>query len=151
MGKKFVLSKGVFDRLLQHIVDFEEESKQMLDEVIQGPNAEKKRYEDLFKQYLHRLDALVRNAQVNETEQNQLPFVTIGSEVKLRNLDNNREQTLRIISPLQEKQQERTVPRATYLSPMGQALFLREKGDQIEVDVPAGKLRFQVESIVYPL
>ncbi|HHW61076.1 MAG TPA: GreA/GreB family elongation factor [Syntrophomonadaceae bacterium] len=151
MSNKCILSQQAFDHLHKHMMEFEEESKEFLDEVLQVPKIEKEKYMALFTNYLQKLESLVKNVQITENGNNHLPFVTIGSQVELRNLDNNRLQTLRIISPKQHKPQERSVPGATYLSPMGQALFLKKKGDQIEVEVPAGKMRFEIESIIYPL
>lgn len=151
MSNKCMLSQKALDNLHKHMTEFEEESKEFLDEVLQVPKIEKEKYVDLFTSYLQKLESLVKDAQITENGNNHLPFVTIGSQVELRNLDNNRLQTLRIVSPKQHKPKKGSVPGATYLSPMGQALFLKKKGDQIEVEVPAGRMRFRIESIIYPL
>lgn len=144
---KFTVSKAVFETLVKHLVDVEDEAKHSFDEFISLPVAERKKYEGFLQEYIKDLDNYIKNTVVDESVENSLPFVVVGSEVVIENLDNSRQRNLLIVSPLKEVSQSRTVPKASCFSPLGHGLLLKKVGETIEVNAPAGVYRYRINSI----
>ncbi|MEW6662176.1 MAG: hypothetical protein ACOY9Y_15450 [Bacillota bacterium] len=84
------VSKAVFDSLVGHLVDLEEDWSKHLSEFLPEIHAdskiaqERREMESLFRQYIKNLDRLVTSVEVKDESGNALPFVTIGSLVHLR-------------------------------------------------------------------
>lgn len=146
-----ILSKSVFDELTRHVSDFERCQNAILDDNELVPAAERKTYQQLFKQYSDHLNNLLTDAQVNDSNDNCLPFVTIGSVVELENLQNKRTNKITVIFPLANPPIQGKVTQTSYNSPMGQALFLKEPGETVEVNAPGGLFLYRIKSVILPI
>lgn len=90
------------------------------------------------------LRAIFAGAQVLEDELIPTDKVGIGSHLTVRDLDRNFEFDLRIVSSFEADPDHDWVSNE---SPMGHAVFGHAKGDVIEYDAPAGKIRYEVVKI----
>lgn len=71
--------------------------------------------------------------------------VGIGSTVVLRNLQSNAEITYTVVRP---SEADAAKGRISVESPVGQALLDGDAGQEVEVAVPSGRLRFRIERVV---
>lgn len=67
--------------------------------------------------------------------------VTILSQVKLRDLNRNLEYEYILVSPQESDFNHNKI---STTSPVGRALLGKKKGDVVEIQVPAGTLRYQI-------
>lgn len=149
MKKNIIMSKKVFEHLQKHLEEFCEHQQKFLEDNV-PVIPERKKVDELFKLYIKQLEDLLSNAQSVDSNDFKLPFVTIGSEVELENMQNSRSQKVRIMLPKQNSEGSSKFSRASCLSPMGYALFLRKAGETIEVDAPAGICRYRIKSVSLP-
>jgi transcription elongation factor GreA len=70
--------------------------------------------------------------------------VAFGSRVKVMDLDMDEEETFDLVGPGQENPDK---GRILTTSPIGQGLIGRKKGDEVEIQVPRGTIRFKILDI----
>lgn len=70
--------------------------------------------------------------------------VVFGSRVKVKDLDQDDEETFDLVGPGQENPE---TGRILTTSPIGQGLLGKKKGEVAEIEVPSGTLRFKVVEI----
>ncbi|MCF8012049.1 MAG: transcription elongation factor GreA [Clostridiales bacterium] len=90
------------------------------------------------------LEKMIRNARVI-ADNNNTNEVSIGSTVKLRDVEYNDEIQYTIVGSME------TEPDANKISnesPVGMAILGKKKGDIVEVYVPAGTLKYEIVDIV---
>lgn len=150
MALKFSPSKPVFENLVKHLVNIEEQKSILIDEFFPVSSPERKKMEELFDTYINQIESLIKNAQIAKTGNNCLPFVIIGSEVGVENLETGDTYQLQIVSPLEESTNADETKNASCLSPVGKALLLRKIGDKVVVKVPAGEYHYHIKSIALP-
>jgi transcription elongation factor GreA len=88
------------------------------------------------------LERTLRNArliQVVDTER-----VGIGTKVKLMNLEDDEEAEYIIVGSAEAEPAEHKI---SYESPVGKALLNKRVGDEVEIKVPAGVVRYRVVSM----
>lgn len=100
----------------------------------------------IIEEYVSRVSQLAKNIKITETADNNLPFVLIGSEVDLQDLDYDETIKLRIVLPMQNKDGDD----ASCLSPIGISLLLKKVGEEVAVQTPGGVLRYRVNSVSLP-
>ena len=147
--KNSTMSKRVFEELKKHLDEFREQQQDILKENV--PDImERKKIDGLFKSYVEKLENLLSNAQTSCGNDFNLPFTVIGSEVELENLQNKCIHKIRIVLPKQNLQGSGKIMRASCLSPMGLAMFLKKSGEAIEVNAPSGHCHYRIKSIYLP-
>jgi transcription elongation factor GreA len=82
-------------------------------------------------------------------DRNHLPAdaVTFGSRVVVKDLDLGEEETFELVGPGDEDYNNNKILTS---SPVGQGLLGRKRGDVVEIQVPMGKLRFEIREISVP-
>ncbi|ACX52741.1 transcription elongation factor GreA [Ammonifex degensii KC4] len=90
------------------------------------------------------LEKILRHARVIDQEEIGTEEVTIGSTVRLKDLADGAEYEYTIVG---SEEADPAAHRISYESPVGRALLGKKKGDTVDVDVPAGKLSFQILDI----
>lgn len=70
--------------------------------------------------------------------------VKVGSRVMVKNLAKGAEQTFSIVGPTEANAADGKI---SSVSPVGKALLGGRVGDEVEVSVPAGSLKFKIEKI----
>jgi len=70
--------------------------------------------------------------------------VSFGSKVRVKDLDENEEETYEIVGPGQENPDS---GRILSTSPIGQGLLGKKKGESVTIAVPRGAIRFKILEI----
>jgi transcription elongation factor GreA len=73
--------------------------------------------------------------------------VVFGSQVRVKDLDSGDEETFHLVGPGQEDYVQNKI---LTTSPIGQGLMGKKVGEVAEIQVPAGKVRFEVLEIAPP-
>ena len=88
-------------------------------------------------------DALARARVVDEREVDTSKAYIL-SNVRVKNLENDAEQTYTLVS---EQEADISQGKISVNSPVGKGLLGKEEGDEVEIDVPAGKVMFKILEI----
>lgn len=89
---------------------------------------------------------LIENAEIVDKADNGAVkgAVTLGSKVKVRDLDEGYEETYTIVGSQEANPMEY---RVSDDSPFGRGLYGHVAGDKIKVDAPAGELHYEIISV----
>ena len=87
---------------------------------------------------------VLANARVIDMSRLETGRVQLLSKVEMTNLSNNKKMTYTIVNPHEANIHEGKI---SIKSPIAQALLNKKSGDTVEVTVPAGTLRFQIDNI----
>ena len=90
------------------------------------------------------LEKMLRRARILEKDENNDQNVALGSTVKLRETNSNREYEYTIVSTAEANPSEMKISNE---SPVGKAIFGLGVGDKVEVKVPAGVFNYEIEAI----
>ena len=90
------------------------------------------------------LQRVLEHSRVIDVERLPKDQVTLLSKVEFANLSSGDRMTYTIVSPHEMNLEEAKI---SLKSPIGQALMGRRVGDVVEVQVPAGVMKFRIESI----
>jgi transcription elongation factor GreA len=96
---------------------------------------------DLIERQIVEMNAIVENAEVIESSNNK-QSVNIGSTVLVE--VNGVKDEYTIVGEFEANPLEKKL---SHISPIGKALMGKKVGDQIEIEVPAGKVRYKVIAI----
>lgn len=97
-----------------------------------------------------RIDALKdKLARAFIVDQSTLPKDTVvfGTRVRIKDLANGEEEIYELVGPGQEDYDNNKI---LTTSPRGQALMGKKQGDEVEIKVPRGVLKYQVVEITQP-
>ena len=89
------------------------------------------------------LEEKIKNAKVI-SDKHSTQVVTLGTKVKIRNLDSRSDDEYTIVGTTESDPLNFMLSNE---SPIGSALLGTQVGDKIEIQVPAGKVRYKVLSI----
>ena len=112
----------------------------------------RKRIEDSQKarsmdsRHVDELSRELSEAEVLPAERIPADVITMNSEVRLRDLEDNEEVTWKLVFP---EDADAASGKISVLAPVGTALIGYRVGDIIEWQVPAGTVRYEVLQIVY--
>ena len=87
---------------------------------------------------------VLANARVIDMSRLETGRVQLLSKVEMTNLSNNKKMTYTIVNPHEANIHEGKI---SIKSPIAKALLNKKSGDTVEVTVPAGTLRFQIDNI----
>lgn len=93
---------------------------------------------------IREIEATLKNAVVVDASA-MSGRVKVGSTVIVKNLNKDAQQRFSIVGPTEANAAEGKI---SSVSPVGKALIDRAVGDEVEVSVPAGNLKFKIEEIV---
>lgn len=139
------ISRNVHEILLQQLVDLQDSKTQLVDEYFPLPGAERYDFIEFLDNYLNRIDLLLQKAKAVDSGDHAMPFVTLGCEVEVKDMDNGQTYQWRLILPSQSKVTKGCV---SCLSPVGKSLLLSRTGETITVKAPRGTARYQIQSAV---
>jgi transcription elongation factor GreA len=105
---------------------------------------EAKREQGFVEGRIMELKVILPAAHVVNPEDVSTDAVNFGARVRIRDLEYDEEWDWVIVGPLEANPDE---DRISYESPIGEALIGRKVGDIVEVEVPAGKTRYEIVSI----
>ena len=72
--------------------------------------------------------------------------VIFGATVAMENVDNGETKTYTILGP---DEADPTKGSISFLSPVGQALLSREVGDEVSVEIPRGRVTYEITGITF--
>ena len=72
--------------------------------------------------------------------------VIFGATVEMENVDNGETKTYTILGP---DEADPTKGSISFLSPLGQALLSREVGDEVSVEIPRGRVTYEITGITF--
>ena len=139
---KHILSNKVFDNLLKQLVTLEE-GREIL-ESYKGNEKAQLELASTIMLYKSKLVELVETAGRGDLEDTSVPTVVVGAEPTVCDMDSGERITYRITTPETFETEGNDV---TLHSPIGKALFLKEVGDKVDIKVPAGTIRYVIESV----
>ena len=73
--------------------------------------------------------------------------VVFGARVQVKDLDMDEEETFELVGPGEEDYNKNKI---LITSPIGQGLVGKKRGDVAEIQVPMGKVRFEILDISFP-
>jgi len=146
---KLVNPQSIFEMLVKHLVDVEEERAQVVKKYFPQSTREKDDYELLMRNYIKEIERCLSSGEARKIKDGQCPFVIIGSIVEVEDLQFNEVEKFQIVCPFSDKNSALTEC-ASYLSPIGKALLLKKVNDKVTVDTPAGRFDYVVKSIEIP-
>lgn len=144
MSKKLTLTMPAYERLLAHLVDFEERRRHIVNLYYPEYSRQREEFEDLIDGYISALDKVVKSVSFSEDSDDAFPFVCLNSEVEVEDVDESETYSYRIIVP---EDSNNAVNCITILSPMGRALLCKKAGETVPVDTPSGVYRYRIRSI----
>ena len=146
MSHKIVLSKSVFENVLKHLVEMEEQKNKILDECMPDPCPKREELDQILTNYIEKMGILVQKIQVEESASEEFPFVIVNTEVEVEDLDEKDTLKFHIVPPFHG---ETTGEGVSCLSPVGKLLLLKRPGDRVEVKAPGGVFHYKIKSIKY--
>lgn len=150
------LPRAVFEKIVASLAEVEDERTDVLDACFPKPCEERERLRQLLEDYVRRVGELIGQIKVTgrstgaseplerDSMRVRLPFVLVGSEVAVIDLDGGEEQSFRINRPFRTDESGRDI---SYLSPLGSSLLLKKAGEKVTVKVPAGKMQYRIKSV----
>ena len=97
--------------------------------------------ESLIRNLEHTLSkAVIRDSTLSK----RYKFVTMGTKVTLKNMGKSIKVTYTLVHPSEANLSE---GKLSSESPVGKALLNRRKGDEVEVIIPKGSIRYKLERI----
>lgn len=93
---------------------------------------------------IHKLEETIRHSRVLDESRVDISTIQILNRVKLRNLKNNTIVEYFLVSESEANLKE---GRIAITTPIGKGLLGKKKGETAEIQVPAGKLNFEILEI----
>lgn len=90
------------------------------------------------------IEKMLKTAKVIDDEDIDTKTVNIGTKVKVLDVEFDEEEEYTIVGPTEADPAKN---RLSYQSPVGQALLGKSVGDEVDVEVPAGTMKFKVLAI----
>src|SRR5438045_2125399 len=115
-----------------------------------GDISENAEYEDakmeqsLIEAEIMNLERVVRNAKLIDEKEIHTDIVSVGSTVKLKELDSNETETYTIVGSAESDPLDHKISNE---SPVGSTLLGKRKGDTVDVKAPGGKVKYKILEI----
>jgi transcription elongation factor GreA len=153
--KDVILTQEGYDKLQQEIEYLRTERRREVAERIRvarefGDIAENAEYDDakneqaMLEHKIAQLEERLVNARVIDSGEIDTSVVSIGSKVRLRDVDANETVEYHIVGSAEANPAEQKLSNE---SPVGKAIMGRKKGETVEVTAPRGSLKFKILDI----
>ena len=153
--KEVILTPEGYEKLRQEIEHLSTEKRREVAERIRiarefGDIAENAEYDDakneqaLLEHRIALLEDRLLNARVIEAGEVKSDVVSIGSKVRLKDMDANQTVEYYIVGSAEANPAEHKLSNE---SPVGKAIIGRKKGEIVEVVAPRGSLKFKILDI----
>ena len=153
--KEVILTQEGFDKLEEQLNYLKTEKRTEIAERIKiargfGDLSENAEYDEAKnaqaenEQAIAELETKIRNAKIIDSKEIDTKTVQVGNLVKLLDLEFDEEALYTIVGSTEVNLAENKISNE---SPMGKALIGRKKGETIEVDAPAGIIKFKILAI----
>lgn len=91
------------------------------------------------------LEKMLRNAKVIEPMENDSNIVYIGAKIKLKDMEYGDEFKYTVVGSAEADPLNN---RISFESPVGRAILGKKEGEIVEVNVPAGKLKYKIIEVM---
>ena len=153
--KDVILTQEGYKKLTQEIEYLSTEKRREVADRIRtarefGDIAENAEYDDakneqaLLEHRIATLEERMRNARVIEKKDIAKDVVSVGSKVRLRDLDAKQTVEYRIVGSAEADPAENKLSNE---SPVGKAILGKKKGETVEVSAPRGAMKFKILEI----
>jgi transcription elongation factor GreA len=150
--KEVILTTEGYEKLKQEIEYLQTEKRREVAERIRvarefGDIAENAEYDDakneqaMLEHRIATLEERLLNARVITKKEIPKDVVSIGSKVRVRNMDANKTFEYHIVGSAEANPAENKLSNE---SPVGRAIIGHKKGDVVEVSAPRGALKFKI-------
>lgn len=144
MQEKLTITKPAYEKLLAHLVDFEERRSNIVNLYFPEYNKQRDEFEVMINKYISELDDVVKKVSFSEVSENDFPFVCLNSIVEIEDVEEAEIFNYMLIEPEAVNDEYDCI---TILSPMGKSLLCKKKGEIVSVNAPSGVYRYRVKSI----
>lgn len=103
-----------------------------------------KEAQGLLEMKISKLEELVANARILDSSQMDVSKVMVLAKVKLRNVANGAEMVYKLVS---ESEADLKTGKISVNSPIGKGLIGKKVGDRAEIQVPSGRIEFEILEI----
>ena len=103
-----------------------------------------KEAQGLLERKIAKLEEALGNARIVDESKLDSSKVLILSRVKIRNTDNKAEMIYQLVS---ENEADIKAGKISVDSPIGKGLLGKKKGDVVKIEVPNGKMKFEIIEI----
>ncbi|MDW7738430.1 MAG: transcription elongation factor GreA [Bacillota bacterium] len=152
---ELLLTKGGLDKLekeLNHLrsVKRKEIAARIKEAISFGDITDNSEYEDAKNEQafiegrIITLEKMLRRARILEKEDNDDLHIVLGSTVILKDLDLNEKQEYTLVSTAEADPTDKKISNE---SPVGKAIMGRTVGEQVEIKVPAGTVKYKIEAV----
>src|SRR5207248_1972611 len=153
--KDYILTPEGYERLKAQIQDLETNKRREVADRIRearefGDISENSEYDDakneqaLLEHRIARLKEQLRSARVIDAKDIPTDVVSIGSKVRVKDVDHGDTDTYEIVGSAEADPAQ---GRLSNESPVGRALLGRKKGEVVEVAAPAGAIKLKIMDI----
>jgi transcription elongation factor GreA len=153
--REVILTPEGYEKLKQEIEFLSNDKRREVAERIRtarefGDIAENAEYDDakneqaLLEQRIAKLEERLRDARVLEKGEVKSDVVSVGSLVRLRDIDAGKTFEYHIVGSAEADPAEQ---RLSNESPVGRAIMGRKKGETVDVSTPRGSLKFKILGI----
>jgi len=150
--KEVILTKEGLQKLeseLEHLksVRREDVAERIKQAIAFGDISENSEYEDAKNEQafiegrIITLEKTLKNARLMEDEDIRTDVVSLGSRVTLKEMKSGREITLLLVSSVESKLKDGKISDE---SPVGKAILGKKVKSTVEVDAPAGKIKYKI-------
>jgi transcription elongation factor GreA len=153
--KEVILTAEGYEKLKQEIAFLQNDKRREVADRIRvarefGDIAENAEYDDakneqaLLEHRIAKLEEQLSAARVIEKAEITSDVVSIGSRVKLKDMDDNKTVEYHIVGSAEANPAEQKLSNE---SPVGKAILGRKKGEVVEVAAPRGSLKYKILDI----
>ena len=157
MSDDIYLTREFFHKLHDEFEQLKKDSIKIAGEIetarLQGDLSENSEYDAAKEAQAHnaarRSDLEDKLARTKIIEDQDIPSdkIYIGAIATLKDLDTDEEMTYMLVSPEESSFEDNKI---SILSPIGKALLGHAEGEELEIEVPAGVLKYKVLKIERP-
>ena len=113
-----------------------------LGDLSENSEKKKKKNEQAFMEgRILELEKMIRNAKVIDEDAHQEGTVTVGSLVKVKDIEFDEINEYRLVGTVEADPMNNRISNE---SPVGRALLGRKKGEIVDVEVPAGIIKYEI-------
>jgi transcription elongation factor GreA len=155
LNKEVILTPEGYEKLKQEIAYLSNEKRREVADRIRvarefGDIAENAEYDDakneqaMLEARIAKLEEQLVAARVIQKKEITSDVVSVGSTVRLKDMDMNETVEYHIVGSAEANPAERKLSNE---SPVGRAILGRKKGEVVSVDAPRGSLKFKILDI----
>ena len=150
-----ILTKASYQKLQEELEDLKVNTRKEIAQKIkeareQGDLSENAEYDAAkdeqrdIEAHIEELENLLKNAEIIDHKKIDFDKIHMGCKVKIRDMGTRREMTYEIVPSTEVNSREKKI---SYESPIGAALMNKEVGEVVEIQIPAGTIRYKVLEI----